>query len=200
MDGDVVWGAGINGKIAKEGHVFSYLDVRAVRGPLTGQWLERNKSIQDAGIYGDPALLLLKAVPQLSALKQDKRRRLAVIPNLNDFDSYASEPNSINPRGPIFDILRQLAQSEIIATSSLHGLVVGEVLGIPTALFRPAKENLFKYRDYVFGTGRSEFVCYPDLSDAIQALGKRGSEFRSPLASWDPSPLERSFPVDLWAV
>jgi pyruvyltransferase len=124
---------------------------------------------------------------------------VAVIPNLNDFDRYESAPDVINPRGSLLEILAHLAQSEMIATSSLHGLVVGELLGIPTALFRPVKENLFKYQDYVLGTGRQEFVCYPDVSDAIQALEDGAGEFTSPLAAWDPSPLERAFPVDLWA-
>lgn len=198
-DGDVVWGSGVNGKIHKDKHAYSRLDVRAVRGPLTGQWLEQNKSIPDPGVYGDPALLLLKAVPQLSAMSQNKRRRLSVIPNLNDFDRYASDPNVINPQGSVLEILGQLAHSEVIATSSLHGLVVGELLGIPTALFRPAKENLLKYEDYIRGTGRKDLVCYADVSEAVQALDTRPGKFAFPLADWDPSPLEAAFPIDLWA-
>ena len=40
-NGDTVWGTGRNGKIAEDKHIFSALDVRAVRGPKTKEYLER---------------------------------------------------------------------------------------------------------------------------------------------------------------
>ncbi|WKK72506.1 hypothetical protein Q0F99_06060 [Rathayibacter oskolensis] len=62
-DGDIVWGTGVNGKVALALHDFTRLDVRAVRGPRTREWLRENKGIEAPAIYGDPALLLPTLFP-----------------------------------------------------------------------------------------------------------------------------------------
>ncbi|WP_458108812.1 polysaccharide pyruvyl transferase family protein [Arthrobacter sp. R3-55] len=197
-DLDTVWGSGVNGKVGEVHHKFSKLDLRALRGPLSGKWLEEHKSIGDPGVYGDPALLLLDAMPNLADLSQQKRFKLSVIPNFHDFETYQDLPEVVNPRGSVIEILTRLAQSEQIAASSLHGLIIGELLGIPTALFKPSQESLFKYEDYVMGTGRKELVCYATLDDAVRALTGDREIFDEPLALWNPVPLRRSFPSDLW--
>ena len=197
-ENDTIWGSGINGKVGLPHHKFSRLDVRAVRGPLTGKWLEENKGIEDPGVYGDPALLLLDVMPHLAEVGRHKRFKLSVIPNFHDFAAYSDLPGVINPRSSVLDVLTRLAQSEQIATSSLHGLVVGELLGVPTALFTPSRESLFKYEDYVSGTGRKAMVCYSDLDRAVSALRNNPHSFDSPLANWDPGPLLKAFPLDLW--
>ncbi|MFK0003909.1 polysaccharide pyruvyl transferase family protein [Paenarthrobacter sp. NPDC090522] len=199
-DGDTIWGSGVNGKIGLAHHRFSDLDVRAVRGPLSGRWLVKNKGIDDPEVYGDPALLLLDAMPHLFELSQQKNSKLAVIPNFHDFDALRTLPDVINPRGSVVDVLTRLVQSEQIATSSLHGLVVGELLGIPTALFMPSKESLFKYEDYILGTGRRKLLCHATVDDALKALRINSGFHEHPLAAWNPDPLRRSFPSDLWGL
>lgn len=197
-DGDTIWGSGVNGKVGLVHHSFSQLDVRAVRGPLSGRWLEDNKGIEDPEVYGDPALLLRDVMPQLSELSQQKQFKLSVIPNFHDFEAFSSLPEAVNPRGSVVDVLTRLSQSEQIATSSLHGLVIGELLGIPTALFMPSKESPFKYEDYVLGTGRKKLLCHSGLNEAVKALNANPGSFSEPLANWDPNPLRRAFPYDLW--
>jgi pyruvyltransferase len=65
-DNDVIWGSGVNGKhpnkTDKNFYRFSQLDVRAVRGPLTRQFL-MDMGIKCPAVYGDPALLLPKLFP-----------------------------------------------------------------------------------------------------------------------------------------
>lgn len=56
-DADTIWGTGINGKVPDNTHKFQKLDVRAVRGPLTKNYLEK-KGITCPSVYGDPGLLL----------------------------------------------------------------------------------------------------------------------------------------------
>ncbi|MCD4852203.1 polysaccharide pyruvyl transferase family protein [Arthrobacter sp. AK01] len=197
-DLDTVWGSGVNGKVGVVHHKFSKLDLRALRGPLSGKWLEEHKGIEDPGVYGDPALLLLDAMPNLADLSQQKRFKLSVIPNFHDFDTYRDLPEAVNPRGSVIEILTRLAQSEQIVASSLHGLIVGELLGIPTALFKPSQESIFKYEDYVMGTGRKGLLCHATLDDAVRALAGDREIFDEPLALWDPAPLRQSFPSDLW--
>src|SRR5689334_3383682 len=40
-EGDVIWGTGINGKSPAQAYRFTQLDVRAVRGPLTREFLRK---------------------------------------------------------------------------------------------------------------------------------------------------------------
>ena len=61
-DGDVLWGSGVNGKISAAGHSFRQLDVRAVRGPLTRDYLVK-RGIEVPAVYGDPGLLVADLLP-----------------------------------------------------------------------------------------------------------------------------------------
>ncbi len=71
-EGDVIWGAGINGKhlddTDKQIYRFTNLDVRAVRGPLTRRFL-LDMDIHCPPIYGDPALLLPRLFPEFKKKK-----------------------------------------------------------------------------------------------------------------------------------
>ena len=50
----MIWGSGINGKILdKKAFDFTSLDVRAVRGPLTRQFLIENFQVDCPEVYGD---------------------------------------------------------------------------------------------------------------------------------------------------
>ena len=58
-DGDIIWGSGVSGKrLNKSDYTFTSLDIRAVRGPLTRQFIMKNFNIDCPEVYGDPVLLL----------------------------------------------------------------------------------------------------------------------------------------------
>jgi pyruvyltransferase len=79
-----------------------------------------------------------------------------------------------------------------VLSSSLHGIVVAESFGIPARYVRLSEtESLFKYKDYVYGTGRSEFVYATSLAQGLEMGGM-------PLPNCDPAPLINSFPWDAW--
>lgn len=189
--GDTVWGTGVNGKIAADVYRFTALDVRAVRGLHTQRFLtERGIDVPD--VYGDPALLLPHLDPRVTGWAQDKQRRLAVIPNLNEVADWQDHPAFVDPRGPLDQIIERLARSERVVSSSLHGLVISEALGIPVALVRSRAEPSFKYDDYFSGTGRADVPTYDDLDAGLAARTEPAQ------MSWDPGPLLRAFPWDLW--
>lgn len=186
-DGDVVWGSGVNGKVAAEEHQFSRLDVRAVRGPLTRAFLT-DRGIHVPEVYGDPALLLGHLWPRLRA--EPKRHRLTVVPNLHDHAS-TRHPQAINPRGNLWRIITRIARSELVVGSSLHGIIVADALGIPARLVVPGAEPAFKYEDYYRGSGRDDYTPAATVEEAVAMGGE-------PLCSWDAGPLLASFPDDLW--
>lgn len=190
-DGDVVWGSGVNGKIPLTSYAARRLDVRAVRGPKTRAFLAE-LGIDAPEIYGDPALLLPRFMPELRTWASAPSYDLAVVPNVNDFRGIAKSPDVINPRSPLMDVLERIARSRFVVSSSLHGVVVAESLGIPARLVKPRHEHPFKYEDYYLGTGRSELNEAETFAEAIRdGVG-------SDPVRYDEDALVSSFPHDLW--
>jgi pyruvyltransferase len=189
-DHDVIWGTGINGKMPNDKYLFHALDVRAVRGPRTRDFLS-DLGIDAPAIFGDPALLLPHAMPELINLAQAKRYPLTIVPNFNDFPAYDPGPTVLDPCSPVEICLQRIAQSEFVVGSSLHAIVVAESLGIPARLISSHIENSFKYQDYYLGTGRLEVNIAPTVEDAVRMGGERGPIF-------DAGQLLGAFPFDLW--
>lgn len=187
--GDVVWGSGVNGKIRPESYSFDQLDVRAVRGPRTAEFL-RNRGIAVPSVYGDPGLLVPLVVPELVAAAESKIRRVTVIPNLNDVAAYRGV-EYLDPRSPLEEVLRTIAQSELVVGSSLHGVIVAESLGVPARLVKSSAEPSFKYDDYFLGTGRDGVTVASSVEEAVRMGG-------ADRISYDPNPLLNAFPRDLW--
>jgi pyruvyltransferase len=189
---DVVWGSGVNGKEQQGSHRFNRLDVRAVRGPLTRRYLMR-MGVRAPEVYGDPALLLPRFMPEILSWSKCKERELLIAPNLNDFHSreYRKYPARMNPRSPLRACLEKIARSKIVVASSLHAIVIAEALGIPAVPIAARGENPFKYHDYFEGTGRMHVRIHDSLAEALAAR-----ESAPPLA-WSGEQLLASFPWDL---
>lgn len=188
-DGDVVWGTGINGKHLRDVLPFTSIDIRAVRGPLTREvMIRRGHAVPE--VYGDPGLLVGEFWPFLR--DQEKRHSLTIVPNLNDRDAFGHSENVLDPRTDLESCLKRISQSEFVIGSSLHAIIIAESLGIPARLITSGVEPSFKYEDYYLGSGRA---AYKSANDVRQAL-ELGGEV-PPV--WDPKPLLRAFPADLWS-
>ena len=188
--GDVVWGSGINGKKTQVQVDASRLDIRSVRGPLTRQELLGTTSHVPA-VFGDPALLWGVFWPRDTYQDRRLRRAVSVVPNLHDFEGLKGDPRSVNPRGAVHDVVRQIANSDFVCGSSLHGVIIAEALGIPARLIRPSVEPPFKYDDYYRGTGREQHTPAGDVKEAIMLGGEDPP-------TWEPEGLLSAFPIDLW--
>lgn len=196
VDDDVIWGTGVNGKTVEKAHRFTRLDVRAVRGPRTREWLHRERNIDAPEIYGDPALLLADRLREQHPILPS--RRLSIIPNLNDAREFRRHADFFSPRRSVHEIAARIATSEAIVTSSLHALVFAEMLGVPVVLIASPVEPVFKYEDYFLGTGRTSWSIASNLDEAMRLLPARVASTSDPLAAWNPAPLEAAFPTDLW--
>lgn len=157
-DNDIIWGSGINGKIKESKYSFKQLDVRLVRGPLTRDFLVRKFGIEVPDRYGDPALLLPSLYPGLKYMP--KKNKVIAILNLNEYRACNKlEHKHVQLISPLLHwsiVLQHILSSELVLASSLHGLILAEAFGVPVRLFKPFKsETLFKYHDYIAGTGRS---------------------------------------------
>jgi pyruvyltransferase len=190
-NGDVVWGAGVNGKADEALFTATELDIRAVRGPLTRDFLER-RGIPAPAVFGDPALLLPAYLPQLREWTADRTHALTIVPNLNDLPGYPERPELLNPRSPLMLCLERIARSRFVVGSSLHGIIIAEALGVPARLVTSPKEHRLKYEDYFLGTGRGATNAASSLDQAL-----REGSAADPL-DFSTEPLARAFPRDLW--
>ncbi|MAL97820.1 MAG: pyruvyl transferase [Alteromonadaceae bacterium] len=190
--GDFVWGSGVNGKVANEAHTFTSLDVRAVRGPLTRDYL-LSRGVNCPPIYGDPALLLPHFMPAKSLPRRSPKDYI-VIPNYNDLPLFEGERNIVSPLSPLRRVLSEIVSSKLVIASSLHGVILAEAYGVPAVLLMPEGhgEHIFKYRDYYAGTGRLEFPVASSIAEALKAG-------RANIPEFDPEALLKAFPLDFYS-
>lgn len=192
--GDTVWGSGINGKIPAERNVFGMLDVRAVRGPKTREFLLA-RGIPVPEVYGDPGPLMPKFFPA-DALGPPEPRRFVVVPHFNEpREKYAAwSEHLVFPEGKPAAFAARLQGAELVVSSSLHGLILAEAYGIPAVYLDWGNgEDRFKYDDYYLGTGRPGWHAGASVEECLQ-LGGNGAFDLSRLQAQ----LLAAFPYDLW--
>ncbi|MFC1536427.1 polysaccharide pyruvyl transferase family protein [Pseudomonadota bacterium] len=160
-DGDLVWGAGARGEKLS----CSELDIYAVRGPLTREWL-LNQGVHCPEVYGDPAILM----PWLYQPNTKEEFDVGLIQHYADksvskpLDSNISV-NRIDVTSEPLNVIDEICKCKTIISSSLHGVVLAEAYGIPACWLRPADhlwnypEPSMKYEDYFLGTGRDPQPC-----------------------------------------
>ena len=198
QDGDTVWGSGVNGRDVTREPGFRRLDVRAVRGPLTRDYLARwRPEIEVPAVFGDPGLLVYDLFPDLATRRSlPAYPEVIVIPNLNDLRmrSLNTDLPVISPLIPWPLMCEYIAQARAVISSSLHGFVLGERLGKDVKLVRFSDhEPIFKYEDYVLGSGRESG---PRVFDSVEAA-RRVDMTAAPVLP--PAGLREAFPHDLWA-
>ncbi|TCL07344.1 polysaccharide pyruvyl transferase family protein [Sodalis ligni] len=194
-NGDTIWGTGINGKIDGKLHRFTTLDVRSVRGPLTRDFLIQ-KGIDVPEIYGDPGLLLPLFFSKDLLRKEEQTKKFLVIPHMNEgLDKYKEYSDFLcTPRQGAISFTRQIVNSDMVISSSLHGIIIAEAYGIPAILLaNQSGEAKFKFDDYYFGTGRKK---YPIASSVTEAFNIEPAEKLAIDEIIDR--LFKSFPFDLW--
>ena len=145
----IVWGTGSFGdELVKDIPVDA--DYRAVRGPLT-----REKILTAGGrcpkVYGDPALL----VPLYYSPEVKKTHEVGLVLRWSEQRWKAAE---VDPAVRIIDlgtddvevVLDAMLSCRRIVSSSLHGLVVADAYGLPSAWLgsRSPKGGEFKFYDY----------------------------------------------------
>jgi pyruvyltransferase len=192
--GDVLWGTGMNAKsLDLKDYKFIYLDIRAVRGPLTRDFVMQNFQIYCPEIYGDPALLVPYFFPEFKK-KQNPQYDYIIIPHYSEESLFPKSiyPNVVYPTEPWNDVIRKILNSKFVISSSLHGIVIAEAYGIPARYLRVTEhEPLFKYQDYYLGTNRPNFTYASSIEEALEMGGE-------PPFECDLEKLYLSFPFEFW--
>ncbi len=156
-----VWGTGFINYSDCEGRFFKR-DMRfyAVRGEMTRKNVELMTGRRLDIPTGDAGILASELLDELP----EKRYDVGIIPHICDLNeelvSIAADKyeNStvINVKDEPLDVIKRLAQCRTVISSSLHGLIVADSLGIPNVhvLFsdRPLGDG-YKFDDYYSAYG-----------------------------------------------
>lgn len=183
-----IWGSGIL-NLEKLSRVRNRkLDIRAVRGPLTRLALmEYGHAVPE--VYGDPGMLL----PLIYDPQVQKQYPVSVITHMDEAVEPAGDVHSISIRtGDYKTFADQIKASELVISSSLHGIIFAEAYGVPAILLKP-KSDLFKYFDYYYSTKRIDF---PMAESIAQALTMQPPPL--PELTRMQKQLLSVFPADLW--
>lgn len=174
QDNDIIWGTGINGKCSPSSYVFTQLDVRAVRGPLTRKFL-LEKGISCPEVYGDPTLLFPRLFPEFKKNPQPSREYV-VVPHFSDESFFVDDTHMISVKDPWDIVISKILDSQFVISSALSGIIIAEAFGIPARLLvldnANNTENLVKYADYYYGTSRFEFKCARSVEEALKMGGE----------------------------
>lgn len=177
----IIWGGGVMNDSYNE--FIKPKEVCAVRGPLTKEYLEM-RGVKTPAVYGDPALL----TPMIYHPKVKKTKMIGIIPHFSEL-STPRITEFVKKHDVLLidmqnykkwtDIIDQISQCEMIASSSLHGLIISDAYGIPNVwmcLDKKTGGGEFKFRDY-FGGVQRKFERYMvkeeiELEEIIKYCGK----------------------------
>jgi hypothetical protein len=198
-NGDAVWGSGLKGSNATLGEGVDRFDVYALRGPISYDFLRRrNIDVSRVSALFDPAVLVAE-------LRRDwineqrasitERKPFGIVPHFREEALYRKIYHEhadaiITPDGSLEIVIPKLLACDLILSSSLHGIIVSEALGIPAIWLRPkAGEDPLKYYDYYLGTSRHKILCAESIDDALKAEPM-------PLPVFDFQAMLATFPSD----
>lgn len=152
----VVWGSGLIAPDREDHPKTRYL---AVRGPLTRSILtKRGREVPP--IYGDPAILM----PLIYQPKSRVSHAVGIIPHYSQISNFREVPKDatlidvrVGTVDEIFDRIEQIASCEIIASFSLHGLILAISYERQFVWLRDRKTDLtggtFKFEDFFASLG-----------------------------------------------
>lgn len=195
-----IWGSGVERYLPQmfrrffQRSWYRKLDIRAVRGPLSRDYLMK-LGHQCPEVYGDPAILM----PLIySGIGGGKKYEVSIIPQLvteKGIREKYSDAHIISMNTNDYkDVINQIVQSKLIISSSLHGVILADSYGIPSVWFRGLGKDIdFKYLDYYASTGRLPQDIPESVVEAMEC---------EPMPLPDLKPLQdvlmETFPYDLW--
>lgn len=167
---DTVWGTGVNGK-ALDHRIQKNDNIYNVRGPLSKKWLnERGVEVKD-DLFFDPGILISKYYPKQ---EESDKQVVGLVAHYSNYDKLRKMKRDesislINPDDDSINVLNQISKCHFVISSSLHGIVVAESYGIPSAYLKFSTiEPDFKFIDYYNGTER-DFTSFGSVEECLSA-------------------------------
>ena len=161
IDGpSLVWGAGCVNQQKGLGELSKKFDVKflAVRGPNTRE-IALKTGHNCPELYLDTGVL----APYLFNISCNPIYEYGIILHFNDYERLDNELienlkndfHFISISDDPYLVLSEISKCKKILTSSLHGVIVSEAMGIPVCLLKTPIFNPFKVYDYYLGSYRT---------------------------------------------
>lgn len=174
--------------------------IHAVRGPLTRKALLA-QGLACPEVFGDPALLY----PRFFTVRPYARRlQIGFIPHYVDQAPFkALHPlqdgeGVIDILAPIEQVANEVASCDLVVSSSLHGLILADALGVPNTRMRITDKVAggdFKFHDYSLAVGRP-LTPAVDIQAETTVSELHDAAFRGPV-DVDLEALLAAFPLPL---
>lgn len=177
-----VWGSGFLVDDVYGKYMRNNLCIHALRGALTKKKLESdlNILIGEDVVLADPGLLAREFIDEKAI---NKKYTIGVIPHfrekhvelINRLPEKYSNATLIDICKPYQEVLKSIAECDCIISSSLHGLIFADSLGIPN-IHVVASDNLkgngFKFRDYYssFSIESNPFILDRNSFPSLQEI------------------------------
>lgn len=207
---DHVWGTGINPKWQSQTFP-SNITYHAVRGVLTREKVQPTlKEGETLLPIGDPGSATIKLYqPQF---KWDSDGRPCFVPHHQDQELFLKNQDiydelrhirMVSVRNTWKNVTKALSTCSTVASSSLHGLVIADALGIPNRWFQYSggktekTEGYFKYQDYFSTIQRHDATPMRELGDLFN-ISKYWNRLDSSIMTSLINGIETSFPYDLF--
>mmetsp|Transcript_15269 Transcript_15269/g.26078 ORF Transcript_15269/g.26078 Transcript_15269/m.26078 type:complete len:346 (-) Transcript_15269:187-1224(-) len=215
---DHVWGTGINPTWQKRRKPPAGVIYHAVRGLLTLNELETAKVLnkteaKSIGI-GDPGTAVIHLFQNFQ-WKSNGTKQPCFVPHHQDEELFVESRKKypdiekyiqmVSVRETWRSVIKRLSNCSSIASSSLHGLVVADSLGIPSRWFQFSQsltqktEGFFKYQDYFTTIGRLDASPLMRV-DGLLNKTNYWSPPSSDKLSFRIEEIERSFPYYLFKI
>ena len=178
-DGDHIWGTGVNPTWQRE--VPDNLNIHAVRGPHTEDFLKARGVIKESVGHGDPGLLLPFMFP--ASIDRGSENRFCFVAHAQDKDivnMLAIKKDRLSPAVHVIhaqahlpQVVESLLTCSHVASTSLHGLILADAFEIPSRWFQFPKsktektEGHFKYQDYYSTIGRDNATHAENFEDVF---------------------------------
>ena len=187
----VVWGSGLlmDYRLYISRMKLAKLDVRCVRGPRTREVLISN-GVACPEIYGDPAILM----PEIYSPQTTKKYKYTLITHFSKDNLSYGECNRVSMLTTDYkNVIDEIAASELVISSSLHGIILAETYNVPAILLADSPMSMFKYEDYYYSTGRTKIICASNVEDALKLKPLPLPDLRTMREK-----VKSVFPYDLW--
>lgn len=147
--------------------------ILAVRGHLTADRLSISSALP---VLGDPGLLVSKF-----AQRKSPRFEIGLVPHFTDLKSpnfkalerrFGKNCKIIDPRQSGSAVVHQISECKSIFSSSLHGLVTADALGIPSRWIHLSEKEIpaFKFHDYYSAFDETRTPIQIDGNESVHAL------------------------------
>lgn len=171
-----VWGSGFAYELHPDLSVFHQkkhrtLDIRCVRGPKTRSTL-LSLGHNCPEIYGDPAVLMpLIYSPECTCKEKEEYLIIAQTGRTSEFEGPKFEGRVVSMDNTYKKVINRIVGSEKVISSSLHGIILAEVYGIPAVFLQNREDALnYKFYDWYESTDRSEIRIAKSLDDALDII------------------------------